>query len=58
MFFTISISIVKKYIEHMIKEVLDAYHDPVGKTEPPKAENASLKSACGGEKNSTIFYCT
>ena len=32
------------------KEVLDAYHDAVGKTEPPKAEKAEPKKAKGKAK--------
>ncbi len=32
------------------KEVLDAYHDAAGKTEPPKAEKAEPKKAKGKAK--------
>lgn len=32
------------------KEVLDAYHDAVGKTEPPKAEKAEPKKTKGKAK--------
>ena len=48
-----STAVTARYVDVRLerkKEVLDAYHDAVGKTEPPKAEKAEPKKTKGKAK--------